>query len=177
MKPLASLNRASKGRNIFSGLAGFATATVGAGLCAMAMAQDVEPTEPFAHVSCRGEPFEIRVTVHRVKKGVGLMTADLYPDDAEKFLRSVSSLSKVRFAAKAPETQFCVYAPEAGDYAVSVYHYKNANKKFDKGAFGIPVESFGLSRNPKLRFSAPPIEKTLFAVPEEGVDITIKLRN
>ena len=71
MKPLASLNRASKGRNIFSGLAGFATATVGAGLCAMAMAQDVEPTEPFSHVSCRGEPFEIRVTVHRVKRASG----------------------------------------------------------------------------------------------------------
>jgi uncharacterized protein (DUF2141 family) len=54
--------------------------------------------------------------------------------------------------ASAPTAIFTNVAP--GDYAVSVIHDENDNRKLDT-ALGIPREGFGFSRNPKIRFGAP----------------------
>lgn len=131
----------------------------------------------FEHVSCRSEPNEIRVTIRGVKKSAGLMTAELFRNDPDGFLNKKGRLFRVRYAAHAPLTQFCVTAPEAGQWAVVVYHDENANQKFDKGAFGLPVEPYGISQNPKIRLGPPPIEDALFAVADAGADIEIKLKN
>lgn len=129
----------------------------------------------FNHVSCRGQPYEIRIVVRGVKKSVGLIVAELYPDDQESFLRGRGRIEKVRFAAKAPETKFCLAAPNAGEYAIAVYQDENANTDFDKGAFGLPAEPWGLSNNPKVRLGPPPIEKALFPVDEAGARAEIVL--
>jgi hypothetical protein len=76
----------------------------------------------FDHVSCTGGKNEIRIVITDVKKSVGLMTVDLYPNDDEKFLRGAGRITQVRFAAKSPVTKFCVDAPESGFFAMSAYH-------------------------------------------------------
>lgn len=131
----------------------------------------------FEHVSCKSGPNEIRVTVKGVRKSAGLMTAELFRNDPDGFLNKKGRLFRVRYAAHAPQTQFCVTAPEPGKWAVAVYHDENANQKFDKGAFGLPVEPYGVSQNPKIRLGPPPIEEALFTVADSGADIEIKLKN
>ena len=122
--------------------------------------QAVEPAAKLVeqvvdHMSCKGSPLQIQVWVENVAENVGLMTADLYRNDQEGFLKTSGRVAQVRFAARAPVTAFCMTAPEVGDYAIAVYHDENANMSFDKKAFGLPAEPFGISNNPKLRFAAP----------------------
>ncbi len=130
-----------------------------------------------AHISCKGEPREILVRVVNVKKSVGLMTLELYRNDPDGFLKKSGREFRQRFAAKAPATEVCVHAPAAGQWAMVAYHDENANEKFDKGAFGLPVEPYGVSQNPKIRLAPPPIEKALFEVAESGATVEIKLKN
>ena len=132
---------------------------------------------PSDHMSCTGAPHEVRVTISGVKKSVGLIVADLYRDDPEGFLKRDGRVDQVRFAAKAPQTTFCLHAPRAGAFAIALYHDENANKTLDKRAFGIPAEPFGISNNPVIRFSAPKLEETLFEVAEYGADVAIELKN
>ena len=130
----------------------------------------------FEHVSCNGHPNQIRIIITGVKESVGLISADLFPNKEEGFLRGSGRLSQVRFAAKSPVTKFCVDAPEAGLFAMSVYHDENANGHFDKTGLGLPAEPWGLSNNPKVLFRPPPVEKTVFDVtPDNGAQVHIKL--
>ncbi len=141
---------------------------------APAVAAD-EPT--FTHVSCKGAPNEIRVTVANVKKDAGLMTAELFRNEPENFLKKAGREYRVRFAARAPKTQFCMTAPSAGKFAVVVYHDANANQKFDKNPFGLPAEPYGASRNPVIRLAPPPISETLIEVAEAGASVEIRLKH
>ena len=129
----------------------------------------------FDHVSCRGGPFEIRVIIEGVKKNEGLMTADLYPNNEELFLKGRGRVKLARYAAKAPATKFCVTAPGPGFFAIAVYHDRNANTDFDKTGMGLPDEPWGISNNPRALFGPPPVEKALFQVTEEGAALAIKL--
>lgn len=140
---------------------------------ATAMADNNAPA--FTHVSCKGGANEIRVTISNVKDSAGLIVADLYPDKEEGFLHSRGRLYQVAFAARAPQTTFCMYAPTKGRFAISVYHDRNANKDFDKGAFGLPAEPYGVSNNPPMRFAAPTVDESVFDV--DGVaSVEIRLR-
>ena len=86
----------------------------------------------FQHVSCNRGENEIRIVISGVKKSAGLIAADLYPNDDDNFLKGGGRIKQVRFAAKAPHTSFCINAPEPGNYAIAVYHDRNANFQFDK---------------------------------------------
>ncbi|WDI32706.1 DUF2141 domain-containing protein [Hyphococcus flavus] len=130
----------------------------------------------FEHVSCSGHENEIRIIVNDVKGAHGLITADLYPNEEDGFLRGRGRILQVRFAAKAPQTKFCIRAPESGLFAMSVYHDENANGDFDKNGIGLPAEPWGISNNPKVRFGPPKVEKALFEVgAETGAKVSINL--
>ena len=129
----------------------------------------------FEHVSCRGAENEIRVIVSGVKQSAGLIVADMYPNNQEVFLRGRGRIKKVKYAARAPETKFCVPAPEAGLFAMAIYHDRNANGDFDKTGLGLPAEPWGLSNNPRGLFGPPKVERTLFEVSAEGAEVEIKL--
>lgn len=141
-----------------------------------AAAADSTPAQ-IAHVSCTGAPNEIRIVVRNVKKSVGLMNADLYRNDESGFLHKEGRVNRVRFAAKAPVTMFCLDAPATDFYALAVYHDKNANHAFDKNPLGLPAEPYGLSNNPKMRLAPPKIEEALFQVAADGATVEIELNN
>lgn len=145
-----------------------------AGLTAPALAAE-DPA--FAHVSCKGEPNEIRVAVKNVKQNAGLMTVELYRNDPGGFLNKGGREFRVRYAAHAPLTQVCVTAPAPGQWALVAYHDVNANRKFDKNAFGLPAEPFGVSGNPKFRLAPPSIAEALVDVGETGADVEIRLKH
>ncbi|MEY4538807.1 MAG: hypothetical protein RLZZ306_564 [Bacteroidota bacterium] len=61
-----------------------------------------------------------------------------------------------------------------GKYAVRLFHDKNDNKVMDKGIFGMPKESWGVSNNVKANFGPPKFEDTLFAVEsDKTISITM----
>lgn len=142
-----------------------------------AAAEDAATAETFTHVSCKGAPNEVRITIRNVKKNAGLVTAELYRNEPENFLKKAGREFRVRFAAHAPVTQFCLTAPAEGKFAVVAYHDRNANLKFDKNPFGLPAEPYGVSQNPVIRLAPPPIEETLFDVSGDGAAIDIRLRD
>lgn len=49
-----------------------------------------------------------------------------------------------------------------GDYAVVVLHDVNANMKLERNWLGVPLEQWGMSNNPKARFSAPSFDSARF---------------
>jgi uncharacterized protein (DUF2141 family) len=131
----------------------------------------------YEHVSCVGAPNELRIVVTNVKRGEGLVTADLYRNDEDGFLNKRGRVNRARFAARAPYTIFCLTAPAPGDFALAVYHDRNANKAFDKNSIGLPAEPYGISNNPKFRFGPPKVREALFTVAAEGKIVEIALRN
>jgi uncharacterized protein (DUF2141 family) len=118
----------------------------------------------------------LRIKVENVKKTEGIIVADLHDDVKENFLVWDKVVLRVRATAQKGESFFCMPVPTAGDYSVAIYHDKNGNKEFDKNFLGLPKERFGMSNNPKFGTKSPKYEEATFAVPEEGADITIKLR-
>ena len=64
----------------------------------------------------------------------------------------------------------------AGEYAVSVVHDTNLNRKVDRSFFGFPKEGVGFSNDQKVVMSAPRYHKSKFALaPGENKTIVIKL--
>ena len=143
---------------------------------ALAANNDAHKTpKTIEHVSCSGAANEIKVIIKGVKKSQGLVTADLFPNQQEGFLRGRGRVKQVKFAAKAPQTAFCIAAPAPGMWAMSAYHDRNANGKFDKTGLGLPAEPWGISNNPGAAFGPPPVEKAIFEVSEDGAVVEIKL--
>ncbi len=62
-----------------------------------------------------------------------------------------------------------------GKYAISILHDENKNKKMDKTWYGKPIEGFGTSNNPKVRFSPPDFEDSVLILNDSNHNITIKL--
>lgn len=136
---------------------------------------NVEAAFAFDHVSCSGAENEIRLVIEGLQDSVGLITVDLYINDNDGFLKRAGRVQQRRAAARAPSTKLCMKAPEEGVYAIAVYHDENANKTFDKGAFGLPAEPWGISNNPKVRFGPPDVSEALFPVTNDGAKILIQL--
>jgi uncharacterized protein (DUF2141 family) len=62
-----------------------------------------------------------------------------------------------------------------GEYAVSVYHDENSNKKMDTNFFGIPKEGVGNSNNAKGHFGPPKYSDAKFNFNGDKQTITIKI--
>ena len=61
-----------------------------------------------------------------------------------------------------------------GKYSIAIYIDNNKNKKLDTGIFGIPLEQYGFSQNPKIQFKAPSFEETSFVL-DKDTYLNIKL--
>ncbi|MEL6360233.1 MAG: DUF2141 domain-containing protein [Pseudomonadota bacterium] len=149
----------------------------GEGLEAMSSTANELGASQIDHVSCNRGEHEIRLTVLGVKEAIGLMTAELYRNDPDNFLEREGRISKTRFAAKSPATSFCIQTPAPGSYALVVYHDENANKRIDKGAFGIPSEPWAISNDPPIRLAPPKLKDSLFEVLGNGTSIEMELND
>ncbi|MEX0646019.1 MAG: DUF2141 domain-containing protein [Parvularculaceae bacterium] len=129
------------------------------------------------HLSCTGEPNELLIVVKNVKESVGLISAELYRNEEATFLTKEGRERRIRVAARAPVTKFCIHAPATAAYAMAIYHDENANLKFDKGPFGLPAEPYGVSNNPRMRFAPPTIGEALFHVDINGAKVEIDLKD
>ena len=63
----------------------------------------------------------------------------------------------------------------AGDYAVSIAHDVNRNRKLDKNFIGKPKEQWGLSNNPHAVLKAPPFSKCKFTL-DKNMELHITMQ-
>jgi uncharacterized protein (DUF2141 family) len=118
-------------------------------------------------------PETIKITVEKVRNSKGLITAVLYADNPETFLKNGARIDRTRVEARQGETTLCLHAPAAGRYSVALYHDENGNKKLDQDFLGIPIEGYGFSQNPGFRFGKPDLEETLFTI--EGAPVSLHI--
>ena len=126
--------------------------------------------------TCEQRPYSVMVTVTNVKDSRGTITLDLHDDDPAKWLKKGFHVERMRVPAKKGETKMCVPILKPGVYAIALYHDRNGDRQFDKNFLGIPTEPFGISNNPTIGLSAPPLDSASFEVKGPLTPLTIKLR-
>lgn len=130
-----------------------------------------------AAAGCAGRNPVIAVTVTEIRHAGGMVVADLHGDNPEHFLKKGKKLKRIRMPARAGSVRLCIPVDAPGIYTLAVYHDENGNRKFDKNWLGIPVEPFGVSRNPSFLFGPPDFEDSAFKVEESGATLVIALRH
>ncbi len=126
-------------------------------------------------VACRDRAHHIIVRVVNLHSAKGLVTAVLYGDNPATFLKKGARLAKERVPAAVGVTEVCLAAPGSGRYAVVAYHDENGNRKFDKSWIGLPIEGYGVSRDPTIFLGPPSFEASAFAVGAGATTIIVKI--
>ena len=70
-----------------------------------------------------------------------------------------------------------VEAPDAGRYAIRLFHDRDDDGELDTDLLGIPSEPYGFSNNAPARFGPPDFEAAAFEIPAGGTSHTIALQN
>lgn len=118
---------------------------------------------------------EISVDVSEINSDRGALVVQVY-DSKDTWLSDNTVLSK-RYELQSGDSGKTVSIPielEAGNYAVSVYHDENDNKKLDANFIGIPKEPVGLSNDHRPKFGPPQYKKAEIEV-NEGTVISIRM--
>ena len=116
---------------------------------------------------------QVRLTINNVYEE-GILKLDLFGED--DFMKSSGKLRHIRVPAEAGPMKVCIHVPGAGEYAIVGYHDIDGDRKLDKKWNFKPKEPFGLSNNPVIEsLRLPKWEETRFAVPHDGVEISINL--
>lgn len=127
---------------------------------------------------CEGVPSaaKLSIIVDDVRSGRGLVTASLYPNDRTQYLVKNGALKVWWTAAVAPTTHLCIWLRAPGAYAVAIYQDLNSNHRLDMGAFG-PQEPYGISNNPRILFSKPPLSAARFTAGPGTTTLRIHLNS
>ena len=154
-------------------LKGMGASALGAIVVLLAVSSGDRPAT--AAESCWTNPLQILVTIDNVRSSEGLVTAVLYDDQPEHFLKKGKRLDRTRVEALEGETKLCLEPPGSGDYAIAIYHDENGNKKFDRNFLGIPEEGYGFSNNPGFKFGKPDLEEVLFQTNGTKKEVTVSV--
>jgi len=115
----------------------------------------------------------VTVTVEGILSTDGAIMVGLFDSPASfpsKFLKGQSAV------AQTPSVTLIFEDVEPGRYAVSAFHDRNGNGKLDTGAFGIPKEPYGFSRDARALMGPPVFDDAAVEVPAEGLSLHIHLK-
>ncbi len=107
---------------------------------------------------------KVTVIVDGIENVKGQLLAGLYAE--ADFLKkpTFGAIGKVT-----EETVTVVFESiPAGEYAVSVFHDENSNYKMDTGAYGKPIEKYGVSNNVRNEMGPPAYAACKFRVEEDS---------
>ena len=77
--------------------------------------------------------------------------------------------------ADAENLTFTVQLPP-GRYSGSVLHDENRNGKMDFNSFGVPIEGYGVTNNPKPKLRKATFDEARFTLPSDGATLTISVQ-
>lgn len=92
-----------------------------------------------------------------------------FPDQVGKAYREVSLTIKDQTANLRLESL------PFQTYAVSVLHDENANLKLDTNFFGFPLEGYGCSNNPQMKWRKPKFQDAAFIFKEKHERLVIEI--
>ena len=107
---------------------------------------------------------KLEVTVKNIKDQKGSIMVSLFSNEKD-FLEKTIDSKVVMVSATEATVIFEKLIP--GEYAVSVIHDLNDNKKLDTGFMGIPKEPYGFSNNARGQFGPPSYESSKLVVKGE----------
>ncbi|AEH01793.1 DUF2141 domain-containing protein [Lacinutrix sp. 5H-3-7-4] len=114
----------------------------------------------------------ITVNISNIDTYKGTLVIGLYDNESQFLKKTVKG--KLKKVTK--NTATVVFQEvEPGDYAVSLFHDVNDNKKLDTYVFGIPKEDYGTSNNAKGFMGPPKWEDAVFTVDSKNVTQNISL--
>lgn len=127
---------------------------------------------------CAGKPGGPRLDVEVVgmRSARGQVAVTLYPDQARRFLAPGGKLLRVRETTTLPATKACFHLPQAGFYAIAVYHDANGDADFNRTMVGLPAEGFGFSNDVPTPTALPPFQAVRFRVAPDGGTLRIRMR-
>jgi uncharacterized protein (DUF2141 family) len=111
----------------------------------------------------------LTVQVTGIRNAKGKIRATLYRDT--KFVENRDA----EVDAKSLTAKVVFDNIPQGVYTVNLFHDENMNGKMDTNFFGVPVEGYGMSNNPKKRMSKPGFDETNFPVNRPECVIEIKM--
>lgn len=117
----------------------------------------------------------LKVSVTKVKNAKGKVWIALFRK-AKGFPDGRHARYQLKVKARVGKVFVTFKGLAPGQYAVSVYHDANKNKKFDTNFFGIPKEGYGFSKNAKSTFGAPSFSKASFLIGVSDLSISLKMR-
>ncbi len=117
----------------------------------------------------------IRIRIENLRSNEGMIGIALFTTD-----RGFPSKPEKAFAStglELAEGATCLMLENIpyGNYALSVLHDENSNRKMDKTFIGIPKEGFGTSNNPKISYGPPDFEESEFTLDREEMALVIDM--
>lgn len=107
------------------------------------------------------ETISLTIEVSATKYNKGSILIALY-DHEENYMKTTYKSSKAKVKNGKATIEFLNL--EKGEYAFSLFHDINDNKKLDSNFLGIPKEPYAFSNNKKGNFGPPKFEAVKFAV-------------
>lgn len=102
----------------------------------------------------RSQTATLEVTVSNLQKLSGVVVISLYNEE-KAFPLEGKEYKMLLIPAEAGSVSGTFHNLRPGEYAVAVFHDKNADGICNLGLFGVPKEGFGFSRNYKPVLQAP----------------------
>jgi len=115
---------------------------------------------------------DLTVEVTGIAQSDGQVVVSLF-NQSEGWLRK--GMSSNGAAAKAGTVKVSFPGLSEGDYAVSVIHDVNGNRKLDTNPVGMPIEPYGFSNDAAGNFGPPSFDQAKFKLGPDNKSITIKL--
>lgn len=114
----------------------------------------------------------IEVIVSGVKDTTGLIMVALF-NRGEEFLKKPTIGRMVK--AEDGQAVAVFDGQPAGEYAASIIHDANRNRKLDTNILGLPREGFGFSNDAMGTFGPPSFDKAKFSV-AKSISIRIRVK-
>lgn len=130
----------------------------------------------FVHLSSffyNAETVELKITITNIKAQKGSIQLGVFAD-SKSFLKKGKEIKGFTKTVDGESMVFIVKDLPRGDYAVSLFHDVNADKKCNLNFLGIPVEPYAFSKNFRPKMSKPSFEDCKIQV-NSSMSTTIKL--
>ncbi len=117
---------------------------------------------------------DINLQIENINNFKGKLFIGLY-DKSEDFQTVDRVFKGFIIDIKTKTLQYKIENLSDGKYAIALFCDENKNGKLDKNFFGVPLESYGFSNNPKVLFKSPTFEDASFLLNNE-INLTIKVK-